>query len=390
MRNSIDSLCLKLYQLLDTKKDQYTRSGISYGHAGLIPALLVCKEDPSEEIYEALSKAIDGIKLNIGQPYSSYDVSELALIIAFLEEMQDEGAENENLLTDLEGICAEQFENDLKKRNFDPICGYIKFGYYYLFRFFQTGQDKYLAYLKLILDTLEESSVTYHDGGIFWISKLFSDDREYLGNSHGQSSILQFLLDLSAIQEFKTICFKLSHRASEYIYLKKTLKENPFFPIRTDVATKTENPSLNLCYGDLGVLLPLLQLEILNKNTQKIDDLLCMINQCVLRIEKSAGILDQGICYGRAGVIWQLKALQEIIKRANFKRAIHYSILSILDNANFIAIETGYLPAFTNNNPSNQISFSEGIAGIIFTLKINDKKDAPLLKFIKKYLLRLG
>jgi len=383
----IDIFLSKVKTYLNTQSDSFDRLEVNNGLGGLILFNRLISNDSEKDLTEQyLEKCLELISNSLNQPYLAYDILEFLMLIDELNNRFDMRIDADELKDQLYEICLDKFQQDLRLGNFDPLAGFIKFGYYTLYAG-ANSRKKSPFDIERIVDAIQETAIIDENNSLYWESKLFADKRIYLGSTHGMSGVLNFLLCLKssgfAVNNYKYLCKGIISN----LFSNVLLNQRHNFPIKLNEIRAEDNVPLNWCYGDLNVLLPILRYAITESDFKAIKKAHLMIDQCLDRIENYEGIFGTNVCYGKAGVIWQLRSLQKIYTNPKIDHIVRKFSIDIISDINEELPFFGFTPPFNGSLRSTSLSFMNGLIGIALTLKFEKEKTYD--PFMNKYLLLL-
>jgi lantibiotic modifying enzyme len=216
-------------------------------------------------------------------------------------------------------------DNDDNAANWDPLHGMTGLGVYFLERYKETGETKYLEKIVEKLAFLR----TLYKKYLVWITPRYgkwSTDTYNLGMAHGMPGVLSFLAQVheknimqKEIEEMISSClpFLLQHQYND--------NEECCFPtaIPVDPGTEKQNPGSRLawCYGDLCMANALIHcgraLHSHNWKTQGFNIAL----KTTKRNFESAGCMDAPFCHGTVGLVHQYYRFYKLTGNEVFKYA---------------------------------------------------------------------
>jgi len=190
-----------------------------------------------------------------------------------------------------------------------------------------------------------------------------------LGLSHGQASIVYFLLKAYGEKVLTSAGSKMLHGAIQYLLDVQEKRENSssVFPNWIINGEPSGESRLAWCYGDPGIGMVLWQAGKILKNKKLESDALMILRKAACkRALDSNGIFDASLCHGSAGLLQIFNRLYQETNDPKFYHAAIYWLSVTLDlskNENGIA-------GYKYRNPTkpegwvNSIGFLEGVAGI--------------------------
>lgn len=312
------------------------------------------------------------------------DFAELGI---FLEYAQTQGwgeFDSSEIIEYTDSYFAAFAQNRLSLGDFDPYTGGLLAGHYFLHR----SDDAQRINISVIINHLEKLAVYDNHSGLYWKSKLFDDDRIYLGLSHGLAAIIVFLSCAEERGIDTDICKKLISGAVNYIlsYQQAVEVKGCFFP---DIVGEADKGRLGLCYGDMGVIYALYRAGmVLNDEALKANAVALMVQTTTRKTVDTNGIKDAGILYGASGVALIYDKMYRLTHNATFydsANAWYDAIISYQKETSKHKSTLGFEGFFNQHFAHTNYSFMEGLAGIGTTLMRAADKSTPFDKLIWLY-----
>ncbi len=204
------------------------------------------------------------------------------------------------------------------------------------------------------------------DNGIFWNSTVYENGVLHkvinLSMSHGLSGIICCLCkigksELARYLVGESVKFLVDQRQDNTIY-------SSCFPSIISEKVNYRNGRLSWCYGDLGVVVALLQASCVLNNTDYRNMALNVIKICSHRRDtKKEFVLDAGICHGSAGIAHIFNRVYQKTGDPELKDAALYWLDDCLQKASFIDGLAGY-KVWRRDGWLTKSGLLEGIAGI--------------------------
>jgi len=334
-----------------------------YHHARFLaessPAQLVREREVIEAIFD---------KLNSGYVYHDMyrEITDLAwylsensnrLAFNVAEDDHDDFADFDDLLYD-------QVKAAIKKKNFDPVNGAIKYGHYFVSR--AANEKSCQQPIVDILDFLVTSSVSLEGkNGLYWVSR-FDEERHfmYTGISHGIAGILLFCLKSKKVVDHPKLNFLINGCITA---LEERIDEdqvNVFPTILGKNYRKGEYPK-NYVYGDFSTLFALLSGLKDRGDESKLNAQLSLFG--VIH-DKGYGheYFDAGasLIYGDAGLILLFYKFKEVFDPKGVDEAIQFMRNRLLSRYEESAAFLGYAGHWNQHLPWTNLCFGEGLMGI--------------------------
>ncbi len=275
-------------------------------------------------------------------------------------------------------------KNRLSLGDFDPYTGGLLAGHYFLHR----SDDVMRINITVIINSLEILAVSDEKDGLYWKSKLFDDDRIYLGLSHGLAVIIVFLCKAYENDIEVEKCKKMIAGAVNYIFSHQQdiTQKGCFFP---DIIGQPDKGRLGLCYGDMGVIYALFRAgTILESKAIQLKATELMLQTTTRKTSDTNGIKDAGILYGASGVA----LIYDKMYRLTNNYIFFESAKEWFDTISLYRKESpkddgtlGFEGYFNQHFSNTNYSFMEGIAGIGTTLMKAIDKNMAFDKLIWLY-----
>ncbi|MBS1663684.1 MAG: lanthionine synthetase C family protein [Bacteroidetes bacterium] len=303
-------------------------SGLLSGDAGvaLFFAYLAIAypESPYEEItLEYLEKLSDALAHQQLPHYLSSGVAGIGFVFQHLRNIGLLDGSEDIGLDVLDESIMNGAEQDFSVGNWDPLHGLVGLGIYFLERYKETGESKYL---ERIVDQLSALAVD-EDSGKVWVTpgyRHYSVDNYNFGMAHGMPGLLSFLAEVytlgirrNVIGDLVTSCctFLLDHYQID--------GEHYGFPASIQLKPEpTPLPSRNgWCYGDLGVAIALIHCgRALTRGDWVLLGTEIALKTTQIPFE-AAGCGDASFCHGAVGLVHQYYRLFRSTRDIRFKDA---------------------------------------------------------------------
>lgn len=262
------------------------------------------------------TKIIEITKLLKNKKFKDFSLGDgLTGLMFALQLYRNESESNDfNSLIEYDTLVLSLIEKDVENYNYDFLYGLI---------------GKYLYQLERHPEKINHKNI--HDniigisklvGGFrIWLDSSNGMDEEYinLGLAHGIPSILCLYIKLYKISKASIYLETINEIVKLLIYIFKNTSNNKYentFPSFISIKTgKAEYLKRNAwCYGDLGILFPLLELKNMNvlKDDKEINGMIRNIIESNLNRDKiSSDVADSSLCHGSSGLLLMYYRLQK-------------------------------------------------------------------------------
>lgn len=340
-------------------------------------------EDPKHHdlLFSYLEQAIEGLNQDYQGNTLIQDIIEIGVLIKLYQTRQlidDEvlGMYDEHFNPILETILTE----NINHRNISPVTGALLIA-----KYFVKINDEYHK-LKPVIQIISDTAIPDKDSeGIYWISSIAREGNNYieLGITHGVAGVINFLLSVANSYELdaeeKNRADDLISKSLNFlIYHLDESNDRGLFPFGINYS-ETNDQTLNLAYGDMGILHVIHKAALYLKKKNIIE----LSEKHLARIallKEIENIKDANILYGTSGFSSFFHVLYPQLTENGFKeywngRTISYSI-----HENQWA---GYDAHFNKFDANTQLSLTNGIIGIGITL-IHDElnKEKNLINYL--------
>jgi hypothetical protein len=243
-----------------------------------------------------------------------WSVAHLCNLLAHVPNLEQPGenipleeADDADLNEDVDALLIHKLQCAKWSGPYDLISGLVGFGVYFLERL-PAGRS--LQGIALIIDHLQASSQSVK-GGIAWHSapailpdwqrKLCPDGYYNLGVAHGVPGILQFLGEVAAagIDDRASV---LLEGGMEWLVAQRRPAGSVSWFSQWVAPGTTHDSRLAWCYGDLGILIVLLQIVRRFPRKEWKDFTHGLLEHCLAWPMERAGVRDAPLCHGAAGV----------------------------------------------------------------------------------------
>ena len=347
----------------------------------------------SGEALEREAAVIETVFSKLNEGYVYHDMyREMADLAWYLSEHADRlgyatPAEKENLLSDFDAILADQLRECLKQRNFDPVNGALKYGYYFLSRVKDNaalGEQliKIIEFLDASAQRLPAST------GLYWVAR-FDESRQsmYTGIAHGIANILLFCVYCQRKIKHQAVT-RLIRGCISALTERITLDSPNIFPVILGKTYREGQYPKNYVYGDYSTLFALLVgLRATGQPRQlaRYSRLFDLIHQ------KGYGptYFDAGpsIIYGDAGLLMVFNRFREAFNPRGINAAIRSVHQRLIDRYEATDDRLGFSGHWNQHLPWTNLCFGEGLLGIHSVLA-SVEQPALFGAFDKFYFLR--
>lgn len=276
----------------------------------------------------------------------------------------------EESLESIDEVCEEIVKDLIEKRDFDPVMGVIAYGFYYLKRV--KINAKFLMEIEKIIDFLDDISETDENGDLYWISKLFDDDRVYLGITHGVAGVLAFLthcheLDLS--EAYMEKIERLLIGGANFIESKYDNTQMQLFPIRMEEDGLNHVYPKHYCYGDFSTILSLIYTYTALKKDEKLKRAIGYLSETNKKgYAKPYLIAGCSLLYGHAGIAMIFKKVYQMTGIKEFEQYYFERLDYLLTKYDPCDKFLGFKGFWNQEIEHTNYSFNEGMIGIAMEL----------------------
>ena len=316
------------------------------------------------EMSNYITKAFNGFDETYKGFSGVHDIIEIGNYLYFLKEADILSEDPNEYLTGADEVVNEFLQEQLIKKNIDPVSGCIEAGYYLLNRL---DNRNAVENVKKIVILLEQQAMYETRGSVYWFNNFHDTNTPELqsGIMHGMAGIINFLLSVyekgilperSKEMATEALDFLLSHKAEQGINL---------FPF--ELLVNEQIHYQNLCYGDLGIGYVFIRAGKVLKSDKFITQGIRIIeNAALFRDEENEYITDANLLYGAAGLYSFFRFIN--IDSPLINEAIEYWYNKLMSLNKYDTPWLGYKSTFNDHSVATQLCFSEGIAGIGITL----------------------
>lgn len=303
--------------------------------------------------------------------------SYLALSLSVYEKLINEGVINEEDISEVLDYFSDRFIQNIdvliQENNWDPLHGYVGYGFYFLERAKRTGDT---SAIERIISALWDNKKQKGDG-IVWTTNAYSyegiDSPEVynFGMAHGMPGIIGFI---SQCTELLPADSRIYTMISGYIqFILKYYKPDSvrsLFPQRVLVSTDMEEipPSdlrLAWCYGDTGVINSILLAGKSCKNEEWINLSLRLMQQFIENIKtEDLTFKDAGVCHGHFGAIHLLFQYRSYIDPSKIDSMINTLYHNAMETQYYKHGDLSPFYCFEIDEHKTDFGFLSGLAGI--------------------------
>lgn len=369
----------RIADCLATPATDLTGFGYANGLLGnvLFWAYYACFADDDaagERAHTLLTEAIRRVTQPRNTRNFTKELADFGIFLEYAKANNVIDADTNALLKGADLLLSNTLRDALDQQNVDPYNGALGPGQYFLSRV--SSHDSARRQVGELVVGLRRSAVTNGAGHLFWPSKLFGDDRVYLGLSHGTAAIIVFLCRAVELGIQADLAADTIRGAVGFLFTQKQdyQRVGSFYP---DIAgAAPQRTRLGLCYGDMGVAYSLLRAaHVLNDALIDGEARAVFTFSASRRTPADSGINDAGILYGAAGTALLFDKAYALTQQPVFDEAARYWYESIPRFAVHDNATAGYQGVFNQHFPHTNIAFMEGIAGIGATLMKYTERD---------------
>jgi lantibiotic modifying enzyme len=256
MNGKIRAIAESLY----ANRDRVKESGLLGGDAGITLFFaylsLAWPESRYEEItQEWLEKLSDALAEQRLAHNLSTGVAGIAFVFQHLRNIGLLDISEDIGLAALDEMVIQGCEQDLTNGNWDPLHGLVGIGIYFIERYKEAHERKYV---ERIVDQLNALAVT-EKGDKVWITRGFmhySGDNYNFGMAHGMPGLLSFLAQVYTLGIRRTVIEELIPSCFSFLF-GHYQERGEWYGFPGSIELKPEPrplPSRNgWCYGDLGM-----------------------------------------------------------------------------------------------------------------------------------------
>ena len=269
----------------------------------------------------------------------------------------------DEILNDFDEVLSQILEDEMNAQNFDPVTGALRYGYYFLKRSATKTFARAQVYqlIDFILDIKQED-----ESGVYWISKLKSEDQIYFGLCHGNGGVVQFLTKvLDSGLFYREAQIKVTiNKACNYILNASRPNEALIFPVIKGKVYTSIIPK-SYCYGDLSTLYTLLYAFTFAEDTASIQKTISLIELAHQKGYAPPYLNGgSGLLYGIAGNAMMFRKLQQLQPRNFLKEAYQEHIETVVSHFNSKNKFLGFQAHWNKEEPTTYYCFYEGMIGI--------------------------
>ncbi|MEM6721887.1 MAG: lanthionine synthetase LanC family protein [Bacteroidota bacterium] len=367
----------QIREVLVDNHEKFTNMGLLNGLLGVslyhyYYYLYTEDENYLEGVITYLEKSIEGLSNDYKGTHIVNDIMELGNYVTFLNECGLIDREDVNaLLVDSDAIVSTFMENELEKRNLDPILGAIKAGYYFLNR--NKFIDKKAELLKLLnaiqAQAIDKVDIIYWESTLKNIEKLKTE----LGISHGVSGIVNFLL--------QTIVHKIPYEHTKELilgglhFINIYIEDAGVNKIRIEADHPSKLKYQDIAYGDIGIGYTYVKAgTILNIKTLTETGIQLINNAATFRDDENVYIKDGSLFYGTAGLSAMFSKINTELHSDALENVANYWGEKTMAMGNSNSKWAGYSSNYNAQHDYTHLSLSEGICGIGIMLMAQQKK----------------
>jgi lantibiotic modifying enzyme len=323
-----------------------------------------------ETLGRLISEIFEGLRKVKILPSFASGLSGIGWTIEHLTQNEYINIDTDSLIGNFDDLLYSYMIKFIKSGNYDYLHGGLGIGLYFLKRYSNPKNKRYIA--ELIDELL--CHAFFSSDRIFWESTMWINREKKVCNlslAHGLASIICVLCQFYTENIQTQKIFKLVEGAVNFLL---QFKHNPKlskyrFPEYVLLAEpqKAEYGRLSWCKGDLGISIALLQAGCtFGQDLWKKEAIETLINTTNITENKDTGIIDAGLCHGASGIAHI------------YNRAFHYTGLQLFSDTSNFWIEkclkmaiyddglAGYkvMRSYQNEGMENNFGLMEGNSGI--------------------------
>ncbi|OKS87430.1 lanthionine synthetase LanC family protein [Mucilaginibacter polytrichastri] len=346
--------------------------GLSNGLAGkiLFNCLYAKHTDSKQHLALAEKDLIQALSLIDPQQYTSFlgssfyhDLQEFGRVIEFIHQQKYIDLLPDVILLNADTVIYDWFCKKIGRKNLGIYNGAGAAFYYFIKRSTQHNYQNLVK--KQMLDYLITNRLSDDNNGLYWTNYEFTEPRLYTGSSHGNAMIINFLIEIRKDELYTAVCDELLLGAATFILNNEQSARQYISHFPVFAGKRATVPNLNLCYGDLGTALALLEVGKVLQNNKLQDKALHVLLATTRRTSvEETQIKDASILYGTSGTSVAYAKIFEASGILDFKEAGQYWYNKTPGFAVAQNDTVGFQSHFYNNQPVTNFSFSFGITGI--------------------------
>ena len=336
LKHSLEKQVVSIADDLYRNKQDTGSSDLLSGDAGItLLFAYLARVYPGGKYEDIMFEYLDKLSNSLSEAAMPHSMSGGIAGIGFVfQHLRNTGlldqAEDLNL-AELDETIGMGAELDFKVGNWDPLHGLTGLGIYFIERYKETREKKYL---ERIVDQITELSVV-ENGYNVWITPGFrhqSKDSYNFGMAHGMPGLLSFLAQVYALGIRKSAIAAMILSGLRFLLSCRSRNEELYcFPgsiellPAPDTGKRKVLPSRNgWCYGDLGMANTLIHCgKSLNQDDwyQIGIDMALKTTNIPFNDSRCA---DAPFCHGSVGLVHQYNRLYQATQNTRFKEATGY------------------------------------------------------------------
>lgn len=290
------------------------------------------------------------------------NIADLGRLLIDLKRNQYVDESVDSILERLDDLSMEGIRHLISRQLFDPIVGYLPLANYLIERLNENEKAKQCVHM--VIDALLESAIV-KDGTCHWTSKLFDDDRIYLGWGHGLAAIMLFFSRvLSKGMRYKSNQLLQKLKESTMFLATHERCDEAHFLYPDIVGSDEKLGAFNLCYGDLGINFALYTAGLTLQDKSLIDQAVKgFYHTSERRLHKGCNVHDGSIIYGAMGICLYYKKLADDLRDQRLKDAAIYWYGHAIKMCAHEGAVAGYKRYYNTHDEALNESLLEGVAG---------------------------
>jgi len=314
-------------------RNNVTANGLLSGNAGitLFFAYLAkiypdsIYEDITGEYLDRLSNALAEERLS---PDMSAGIAGIAFVFQHLRNIDLLDSTEDLNLSAVDEAVSFAAGHYVKTGNWDPLHGLTGLGIYFVERYRETGEKKYL---EGIVDQLSALSAVEKDNRV-WITPAYqqvSKGNYNFGMAHGMPGLLSFLVRVYDLDIRTAVITEMIHSCLSFLLSNRSEEQEWYsFPASIEFAPDHEagsriaHPSRNAwCYGDLGMAGTLIHCgRSLGREDWYRLGIDIALQTTHIPFEYSS-CADASFCHGSLGLVHQYRRLYQATRHPTFREA---------------------------------------------------------------------
>ena len=276
-------------------------------------------------------------------------------------------------LEDIDNSLSQLMTSKIAMGNFDPNCGALAAGYYFLSR--PRDLASINGHLGTIVSGITATAFKDRDGDNYW-EVPFLGKRVFLGISHGSALIIAFLANVYERGIEEDTCKSTLYKAIRFLLKQRANYNKGLFPHYIG-DPENDRKQFSLCYGDLGIGYALYRAASVLRDVDLLAYANEVLDDCLSYTKEDKLTIDASIIYGASGLAATFDKLHRITRDPRFLQAADYWYAQIPSYAVHQNTFAGYQSRLLTNGGLWQINFGWGIIGIGISLMRSLDRELP-------------